>query len=125
MVEDLFIPVEVALGRTLRESDGLALSTANRRLSDAQRSLAPRLFATLTQYAKKIDAGARDYESLQRQAAADLATLGLTPEYFVIRQAADLAPVRAGARELVLIGAVRAGQVRLTDSLRARLIERH
>ena len=125
MVEDLFIPVEVAVCATLRESDGLAFANANRQLTKAERPLAPRLFATLTQYAKKIDVGERNYESLQREALANLAALGLSPDYFVIRQAADLALVLPGTRELVLLGAARFSHTRLVDCVRVRLIDRH
>jgi pantoate--beta-alanine ligase len=50
---------------------------------------------------------------------------GFVPEYFAIRQAADLAQVRAGARDLVILAAARLGSVRLTDNLRVRLIDRH
>ncbi len=125
MVEDLFIPVEIAACTTLRESDGLAFASANRRLAKPERALAARLFATLSQYAKRIDAGERQFAALESEGLANLAALGLTPEYFAVRQAADLAPVRAGTRELVLLGAVRFGAIRLIDAVRTRVIERH
>jgi pantoate--beta-alanine ligase len=125
MVEDLFLPVEIAACTTLRDGDGLAFASANRFLAQPERALAPRLFATLSQYAKRIDAGERHIDALERDGFANLAALGLTPEYFAIRQAADLAPVRAGARELVLLGAVRFAATRLIDAVRVRVIERH
>jgi pantoate--beta-alanine ligase len=125
MVEDLFIPVEVIACATLRESDGLAFATANRQLTKPERALAPRLFATLSQYAKRIDQGAREFAALERDGFANLTALGLQPEYFAIRQAADLAPVQPGARDLVVLGAVRFAAVRLIDAVRLRLIERH
>src|SRR5258708_38743715 len=66
----------------------------------SERALAPRLYAILSEFAAIIDAGARDYEALQRQGMESLAAAGFAPEYFAIRQAADLAAGRNRAREL-------------------------
>jgi pantothenate synthetase len=53
-----------------------------------------------------------------------LAAAGFVPEYFVIRQAVDLAAVRIGARDLVILAAARLNAHRLTDNLRVRVIDR-
>jgi pantothenate synthetase len=53
-----------------------------------------------------------------------LAAAGFAPEYFVIRQAVDLAAVRNGARDLVILAAARLNAHRLTDNLRVRIIDR-
>jgi len=124
MVNDLFIPIEIVACPTLRESDGLALATANRMLTPAQRSAAPLLYATLSRIAKRIDGGERDYAALEQQGLDALAAAGLRSEYFAIRQCADLAPVRAASRDLVVIAAAQLGAVRLTDNLRVRVIDR-
>jgi pantoate--beta-alanine ligase len=125
MVDDLFLGVDVVSCATFRDSDGLALATANRRLTPGERAIAPRLYATLSEIAAKIDAGGRDFEALQRHGMESLTDCGFAPEYFVIRQAVDLGQVRAGARDLVLLTAARLNAHRLTDNLRVRLIERH
>jgi pantoate--beta-alanine ligase len=125
MVDDLFLGVHVVGCATFRDGDGVALATANRRLSREERVIAPRLYATLREYAAKIDAGARDYEALQRQGMQSLSGCGFAPEYVAIRQAVDLAQVRAGARDLVILAAARLNAHRLTDNLRVRLIDRH
>jgi pantoate--beta-alanine ligase len=124
VVEDLFLPVEVVGCPTFREGDGLAFATANRHLTVDERAAAPGLHATLDEFARKMDSGERDYEALQRQGAAALAVAGFVPEYFAIRQAADLGPVLAGTRDLVILAAVRLGTNRLTDNLQVRLIDR-
>jgi pantoate--beta-alanine ligase len=124
LVEDLFLPMEVVGCATWRDGDGLAVATANRHLTASERALAPRLYATLSEFAAKIDAGARDYEALQRQGTESLAAAGFAPEYFAIRQAADLAGARNGARDLVILAAARLNAHRLTDNLRVRVIDR-
>jgi len=93
-------------------------------LTVAQRSAAPLLFATLSRVAKRISAGERDYAALEQQGLDALAAAGFRSEYFAIRQCADLAPVRAASRDLVVIAAAQLGAVRLTDNLRVRVIDR-
>jgi pantoate--beta-alanine ligase len=90
-----------------------------------ERALAPRLYAALSEFVSRIDAGERDYEALQRQGMDSLRAHGFAPEYFAIRQAADLRMVRPGARDLVLLAAVRLNSHRLTDNVRARVIDRY
>jgi pantoate--beta-alanine ligase len=124
LVDDLFLSMEVVGCATWRDGDGLAVATANRLLTAGERALAPRLYATLSDFAARIDAGARDYENLQQQGMEALAAAGFAPEYFAIRQAADLAAVREGARDLVILAAARLNAQRLTDNLRVRVIDR-
>jgi pantoate--beta-alanine ligase len=125
LVEDLFLSIDVVGCPTLRDSDGLAVATANRHLTAEQRALAPRLHATLGEISARIDAGARDYDGLQRLGSDSLRQCGLTPDYFAIRQAADLGHVREGARDLVILAAARLNGHRLTDNLRVRLVDRY
>jgi len=125
LVDDLFLPVEVVGCPVWRDGDGLAVATANRHLAAEERALAPRLYATLSEYAARIDAGERDYAALQRQGMDSLRAHGFAPDYFAIRQAVDLREVRPGARDLVLLAAVRLNSHRLTDNVRARVIDRY
>jgi len=124
LVADLFLSIEVVGCPTFRDSDGLALATVNRHLTAEERSVAPLLHAVLADTAEKIDAGGRDYDVMQHQGAQSLSSAGFVTEYFVIRQAADLAPVRSRARELVIMAAARLGRSRLADSLPIGLIDR-
>jgi pantoate--beta-alanine ligase len=125
LVDDLFLSIEVVGCATWRDADGLAVATANRSLAAEERALAPRLYATLSEFAAKVDAGARDYPSLERQGMESLEQCGFKPEYFAIRQAADLGQVRAGARDLVILAAARLNGHRLADNLRVRVIDRY
>jgi pantoate--beta-alanine ligase len=61
---------------------------------------------------------------MQRHGMETLTAAGFVPEYFAVRQAADLAPLRAGTRDLVLLAAARLGAARLIDNLRVRLGDR-
>jgi pantoate--beta-alanine ligase len=125
LVEDLFLAVDVVSRPTWRESDGLALASINRQLTQEQRALAPQLYATLSDIARQLDAGDVDYAALQRRGVLALDGAGFATEYVAIRRAADLGPVVPGTRELVILAAVRLGAIRLTDSYPLRLIERH
>jgi pantoate--beta-alanine ligase len=125
LVDDLFLSIDVVGCATWRDGDGVAVASGNRHLTAEERALAPRLYATLGEFAARIDAGEHDYEVLQRQGMEALASAGFTPEYFAIRQAADLAPVRNGTRDLVILAAASLNANRLTDNLRVRLIDRY
>jgi pantoate--beta-alanine ligase len=125
LVDDLFLPIDIVACPTWRDSDGLAVATANRHLTVEERALAPRLYAILSELAAKIDAGDRNYATLQRQGADSLAAAGFTVDHVEIRQEADLAEVRQGERDLVILGSVRLNAHRLTDNLRVRVIDRY
>jgi pantoate--beta-alanine ligase len=125
LVDDLFLSIDVVGCATWRDGDGLAVATANRHLTADERTLAPRLYATLGELGAKIDAGARDYEALRRQGIESLERSGFAPEYLAIRQAVDLGQIRAGTRDLVILAAVRLNAHRLIDNLRVRLIDRY
>jgi pantoate--beta-alanine ligase len=125
LVDDLFLPTDVVGCPTLRDSDGVAVATVNRSLSPEERARAPHLFAALETVARQIEAGDTDYEALQRQGADLLDFAGFKTEYFQIRQAADLALIRPGTRDLVLLAAACLGEKRLNDSRRIRLIDRY
>ncbi len=125
LVDDLFLSIDVVGCTTLRDGDGLAVATVNRHLTGDERACAPRLYGILRKFSAKIDAGERNYVGLERQGMEELSAAGFSPEYFAIRQAGDLGPVRAASRDLVLLAAVRLNAVRLIDNLRVRLIDRH
>jgi pantoate--beta-alanine ligase len=125
LVDDLFLSIDVVGCATWRDGDGLAVATANRHMTAEERALAPRLYASLGDVAAKIEAGERDYEALEGQGMEALTEAGFAPEYFAIRRAAELAPVRPGARDLVILAAARLNAHRLIDNLRVRLIDRY
>ena len=122
MVADLGIAVRVVSGPTMREPDGLAISSRNRYLTDDERSRAPALYAALNKVAIALRDGDGDYRALQQAAADELRGAGVEPDYVEVRCAADLAKPngRQPPDELVVLAAVRLGKARLIDNLHVR-----
>ncbi len=118
MAEDLCFPLEIVACPTGRESDGLAMSSRNRYLTEAERRLAPRLHATLEEAVARITGGERDWTAIQSAALARLRDLGFRPDYFEVRDAVSLAPPAEDAAELVVLAAAWLGRARLIDNLR-------
>lgn len=123
MAHDLSFPVDIIGVPTLRETDGLAMSSRNQYLAPDERLRAAKLHETLRWAAGRIRDNGKVADSgmLADEAARTLTEAGFQPEYFEIRRAADLAPPTAGDRELVLLAAARLGKARLIDNLRLDL----
>ena len=120
MTLDLALPVEVVGAPTVRDGEGLALSSRNRYLSAEQRALAPAIYRALQAAVAAIDQGTSDYPTLERNGAAALERAGMNVDYFSVRNAADLARPELGVTDLVVLAAARLGRARLIDNLRAR-----
>jgi pantoate--beta-alanine ligase len=117
MVTDLCLPVEVLGARTVREPDGLALSSRNRYLTPEQRLVALALSAALRAGAA---AGSAGPEAVRRAAAAVLAAEpGLEPDYLELT-APDLGPAPAEGEARLLVAA-HVGTTRLIDNLAVTL----
>ncbi|MFP5349561.1 MAG: pantoate--beta-alanine ligase [Gammaproteobacteria bacterium] len=116
MVADLGLPIEIVGVDTVRETDGLALSSRNRYLNAAERAQAPMLYQTLQQAARRVRAGAAP-ASAETEAADALRQGGFRPEYVSVRRAADLGEPRADERELVVLAAAWLGRTRLIDNV--------
>jgi pantoate--beta-alanine ligase len=117
MVEDLAMPVEIVGVPTLREPDGLAMSSRNGYLSAAERALAPALRRVLTTAQRALLEGA-PVASVERDAVAALREAGLAPDYVQVRTADDLRPAMESDRDLVVLAAAYLGRARLIDNLR-------
>ncbi|MFO1434773.1 MAG: pantoate--beta-alanine ligase [Candidatus Competibacteraceae bacterium] len=113
---DLNFPVEVVGVSTVREADGLAMSSRNGYLTAAERAVAPTLYATMQAAAARLQAGERDYGAIQRDACATLEQAGFRPDYFEIRRAHDLTSPEEGDTELRLLAAAWLGKARLIDN---------
>jgi pantoate--beta-alanine ligase len=116
LVEDLSLGIDIEAGATVREPDGLAMSSRNRYLDREARALAPALYATLRWMAEQVGAG-RAPDAVERDAGARLLSNGLVPDYCVIRRADDLAPAAGAGQPLRALAAVRVGSARLIDNL--------
>jgi pantoate--beta-alanine ligase len=117
MARDLHLPSRILGGATVREPDGLALSSRNRYLSPEERARAPRLHAVLRDCAAAIRAGAEPAEATAKAGEA-LAAAGFAIDYVEARHAETLAPLGAPAGEPIrLLGAARLGRTRLIDNI--------
>jgi pantoate--beta-alanine ligase len=121
MTADLDLPVEIVGAPTVRSPDGLAMSSRNRYLSEAERAVAPRIYETLRAVATRIEAGERTFAALEAHGVAELRAARMQPDYFEIRDAQTLLEPSRKSRELVILTAARLGKARLIDNLRATL----
>lgn len=117
MVRDLDLPIEMVGVPTVRESDGLAMSSRNGYLSSEERALAPALFRQLQATAAAMRGGRRDYAVLAREGEAALSLVGFLPDYLEVRSANSLALPGEGETALVILVAARLGKTRLIDNL--------
>jgi pantoate--beta-alanine ligase len=116
VVTDLFLPVEIVVGPTLREADGLAMSSRNRYLDPVDRARAPLLHQVL----RRICAALRDGEPAAAALAAGrqaLAEGGFTVDYLELVDAGTLAPLTASEDGARLLAAARLGTTRLLDTI--------
>jgi pantoate--beta-alanine ligase len=120
MVADLCMPVEVVGAPTVRDSDGLAMSSRNQYLTSAERQVAPRIYQTLQAAANRLQAGDTEFSSIERTGVEALARAGMKPDYFSVRRAQDLAAPAADTRHLVVLTAARLGKARLIDNIQVR-----
>ncbi len=119
MTRDLFLPVEIIAHPTVREPDGLALSSRNRRLDSAARERARHFPAALQiacDLARRGETSAAKITAAAREAVA--AGTGSTPEYVELVDEDTLQPLTVLDRSAVLAAAVRIGETRLIDNLR-------
>ncbi len=121
MVADLCMPIEIIGVPTMREQDGLAMSSRNHYLSSEERRQAPALYQTLQWMSERLTAGVRDYDSLVAQGITLLEKNGFQPEYVAIRRAEDLAPPQVIDYQLRILAAAWLGKARLIDNLAVTL----
>lgn len=117
LVRDLNMPIQIIGEPTVRDDNGLALSSRNGYLSDEQRSTASILYRSLQQIAAAIQAGRRDLASLLDEAQRQHAAAGLRGDYLEVREAETLRAVSRGDHELVVLVAAYLGNTRLIDNL--------
>jgi pantoate--beta-alanine ligase len=124
MVQQFCMPIQVIAGETQRAADGLALSSRNGYLSEAERAEAVQLSLSLRALARDALATAGSLpdkrEALEAQAMRALALRGWQPDYLTVRRRADLQPPRAEdamkPQSMVVLGAARLGRTRLIDN---------
>jgi pantoate--beta-alanine ligase len=117
MVADLCLRVQIVGAPTVREADGLAMSSRNQYLDPAQRALAPAIHRQLTQAVEALRSGTRDYSRIEAAGRAALDGAGFRTDYFVVRDARTLAPAQPDTKQFVVLTASRLGKARLIDNL--------
>ncbi len=117
LVRQLNFPIEIVGGDTVREADGLAMSSRNGYLTREERTEAVRLQRNLRRIKEEIEGGERDFERITERAAADLALAGWRVDYVALRNRSTLAPPKPGDGALVVLGAAWLGNTRLIDNV--------
>lgn len=118
MAKDLFMPIEIVGVATLREADGLAMSSRNGYLGVEERKMAPKLYEILRRIKDRMETSNVSGDSLCREAMAELESHGFSPEYVELRSAKNLQAIEGKVeKELVVLAAARLGTTRLIDNL--------
>jgi pantoate--beta-alanine ligase len=120
MTADLGLSVRIVGAPTMRETDGLAMSSRNQYLSKEDRRRAGELYATLQWTAEQLKSGRRDFGELSKEGQSRLVKAGFNPQYLDIRQP-DLTDAAADSKRFVVLVAANLGATRLIDNLGVRV----
>jgi pantoate--beta-alanine ligase len=115
-VRDLDIPVAIEVCPTVREADGLAMSSRNVHLSPADRARATALHRALSAAREAISAGERNPSAARERALAELTSDGIEPEYVELVSADGLAPIERIDGDVLAVLAAPVGGTRLIDN---------
>ncbi len=121
MTRDLCWSIEIVGVATVREPDGLAMSSRNRYLSTDERRVAPLLYRTLYELGEALRRQEDTIAELEAVASRALAESGFQPEYVSARNPDTLRPATSKDGDIVLLAAARLGSARLIDNIRIRV----
>jgi len=121
MVADLGLPVEIIGVDTVREPDGLALSSRNQYLTPAERKIAPKLYEALGLLRDRLRDKGMSRDTVEENAILELKAEGFRTEYVSVRRTQDLQKPEPGDKSLVALAAAWLGQTRLIDNLEFEL----
>ena len=119
MVRDLSLPVAVHSAPTVRDPDGLAMSSRNQYLTQEERAVAPLLHRELSRIAAALEGGARNYKTLRAEAVATLEEAGFRCDYVAIRDPETLRKSKKHDTRWVVLAAALLGRARLIDNVSA------
>lgn len=117
LVEDLSFPIKLVCGEIIRESDGLAMSSRNKRLSQSERSVAPVIYNALLE--AKAQLAGKSLAQIKKETEANLRQAGLRVEYFELADRINLIPQEKFNPTMpsILLIAAYLGEVRLIDNM--------
>jgi pantoate--beta-alanine ligase len=121
MTTDLGLPVEIVGVDTVREADGLALSSRNNYLSAEERKIAPRLYEALVRLRDRVQREGMHLAAAEENAVIDLQADGFRPDYVKVCRQSDLQLPAAEDRRLVVLAAAWLGRTRLIDNVEFEL----
>ena len=121
MAEDLCMPIEILEGELVREKDGLAMSSRNSFITDAERPHATVLYETLKHIVQAIVAGDRDYPGLEQAGRERILQAGFKVDYVKIAEQKTLADAAIDDRLICVLGAMYTDKARLIDNMRCEL----
>lgn len=117
MVQDLNFPISLISVSTIRETDGLAMSSRNQYLTPEERTIAPHLYKVLTELKTQILTGNKNYAKLTVHAQQCLEGHGFKVDYISVREQNTLASATADSRQLVILAAAFLDKTRLIDNI--------
>ena len=117
LVKQFNLPIEIIAGETVREADGLAMSSRNGYLSVHERTAATQLNSALQSIVDAIKSGNKAFPALETKAIQQLSQAGWQVDYIAVRNARTLLVPKESERELVILGAAKIGTTRLIDNL--------
>lgn len=117
MVADLAMPISLLGIETVREADGLAMSSRNGHLNAEERARAPALYRELCKSRDALRTGEYNPRALEDQAMQALQNNSFKPEYFSVRRAVDFSEAQAGDQDLMILAAAWLGKARLIDNV--------
>lgn len=117
MVEDLRMGIEILSVETVREPDGLAMSSRNNYLTPAEREQAPKLYQALDEARDRLRGGEGDFNTVETRGNQALRAAGFKPDYFAVRRALDLGAPRPDHEPLRVLAAAWLGKARLIDNV--------
>ncbi|MBR9910761.1 MAG: pantoate--beta-alanine ligase [Gammaproteobacteria bacterium] len=121
MAADLCMPVQITAGETLREADGLAMSSRNGFITPAERPRVVQLNQSLNWAVDQIRAGRKDFDRIQREACQQIEQAGFKVDYFAIMNSDSLRPAAAEDQRITLLGAMFVTGARLIDNVSVTL----
>ncbi len=122
MVEDLALDIQVIGVPTVREQDGLAMSSRNNRLTESERAIAPQLAVIMHNLASQISSAQQTMDDAIKRAQQALIEAGMQPDELFVCDAKTLQPITDNSKQAVILMAAFLGQVRLIDNMVIELL---